>query len=255
MVPVMNSNGYLLTRDMIQGLNEAGLYAYQISVDAMRPSDMTKKAWVPLREKLVLLSRHARFRVRINSVLGSGDGAVEVARAAMLLGFDAKCSFMRTEHGSLIPLSQEVRETYDAIQSLGKRSPWALREDFMIGLARDGQRNWKCRSGARYFWVCERGLVHLCESTFGSPGIPIADYTVEHIVAAFNQFKTCSKTCAVAYAHQASRLDAFRPQKDRSQVMVKKSWREEMIKTAAQSPGLRRSIQKSPVSQSAPQSG
>jgi MoaA/NifB/PqqE/SkfB family radical SAM enzyme len=254
MVPVMNSNGYLLTREKIEQLGKAGLYAYQISVDAMRPSRMTKKAWVPLREKLVMLSKHARFRVRINSVLGSGYGAVDVARAAMRLGFDAKCSFMRSEHGSLIPLSSEVRETFDAIQALGKRSPWALREDFMKDLARDGFRDWKCRSGARYFWVCEQGLVHLCESSFGSPGIPIAQYTARHIQSAFDQYKTCSRTCAVAYAHQGSRLDAFRPQRDRSKKVAKRSWREQMIRPAAPSVGLRRSekepqpIQEGPLS-------
>lgn len=254
MVPVMNSNGYLLTRELIQGLNEAGLYAYQISVDAMRPSDMTKKAWVPLREKLMLLSRYARFRVRINSVLGSGSGAVDVARAALRLGFDAKCSFMRTEHGSLMPLSSEVRETYTAINALGNRSPYALREVFMEELARDGYRDWKCRSGARYFWVCEQGLVHFCESSFGSPGIPIAQYTTEHILSAFNQFKTCSKTCAVAYAHQGSRLDAWRPQNDHSKVVVKRSWREQMIRTDVPSVGLRRAAPPSPESQEQPQS-
>jgi hypothetical protein len=35
---------------------------------------------------------------------------------------------------------------------------------------------------------------------------------VEHIRRAFDAPKPCAKSCPIAYAHHASRLDGFRPQ-------------------------------------------
>jgi hypothetical protein len=80
----------LLTRDRIRALGRAGLYALQISVDNVRPNAVTRKSLRPLLPKLRLLADCATFRVRINTVLGSGppEEALEVARAAVALGFD-----------------------------------------------------------------------------------------------------------------------------------------------------------------------
>lgn len=226
MVPVMNSNGYLLTRELVRELGAAGLHALQISVDTVKPNAVTKKSLDPLTGKLELLKREAAFRVRINTVLGSGDPkeAVEVARAAKAMGFDAKVSFVRTPLGAMVPLTAEMRRAFEEIGALGNRSPLFLREDFMQELFRDGKRDWKCRSGARYFWVCEKGLVHFCESSYGDPGIPLAEYTVEHMTRHFGMKKSCSATCAVAYAHQASRLDDWRPQGEAPREVRKNSW-------------------------------
>ena len=41
MTPAMNTNAYLLTRAHIEALNEAGLYAMQISIDNLEPGDYT----------------------------------------------------------------------------------------------------------------------------------------------------------------------------------------------------------------------
>lgn len=77
---------------------------------------------------------------------------------------------------------------------------------------RDGRRDWRCRAGARYFHVCEDGLVHYCSSRHGSPGIPLADYGPGDLARAFDRPKPCAATCTQAYAHQISRMDARRSQ-------------------------------------------
>lgn len=226
MIPVMNSNGYLLKRKLVRALGDAGLHTLQISVDNLRPNDVTMKSLEPLTPKLRLLHNEAAFRVRINTVLGSGDPreAVAVAEAAIDFGFDAKVSFVRDEHGKMKPLDDAARAAYAEIQAMGRRSPFFLREDFMDALHKDGRRDWKCRSGARYFWVCEQGLVHFCESSYGDPGIPLADYTEAHVRAHFDMAKSCSPTCAVAYAHQVSRVDAWRPQGAATREVRKAAW-------------------------------
>lgn len=226
MVPVMNSNGYLLSRERIAALNEAGLWALQISVDNVEPTDVTKKSLRPLRRKLELLARHAQFRVRINTVLGTGNPAeaVAVAEAALAFGFDAKCSLVRDGRGRVMPVDEVARAAYEKIKRMSRRAPAYLSEDFQETLIANGTVDWKCRAGARYLTICEDGLVHYCESSFGTPGIPLAQYTVDDVRRAFHLKKACAPTCAVAYAHQASRVDGWRSQDEGPVQIAKRSW-------------------------------
>jgi len=226
MTPLMNSNAFLLTEEKIRALGDAGLFGLQVSVDNLEPNRTTQKSLRPLMPKLRLLSEHAAFRVRINTVLGSGpaEEAIEVARTAVELGFDAKCSLVRDARGAVIPVDDRTAAAYDEIRRLGRRAPSYLSEDFQLPLAREGKVEWKCRSGARYFTICEKGLVHLCESSYGDPGTPLADYGEEEIRRAFHTPKACAPTCAVAYAHQASRLDVLRPQQLGRRDITKDCW-------------------------------
>src|SRR5262245_29244680 len=214
MVPFLNTNGYLLTREWIERLNAAGLYGMQISIDNVTPNDVSKKSLKTLLPKLRLLAEHARFRVRINCVLGSSPPAeaVEVARAVIAFGFDVSTSLIRHGDGSAKPLDAATRAAYEEIRALGSRAPSYLSDDFTMRLIENGSADWKCRAGARTFHVCEDGLVHLCAPRVGSPGVPIAEYTVDHIRRAFHTPKPCAATCPIAYAHHASRLDRFRAQ-------------------------------------------
>jgi MoaA/NifB/PqqE/SkfB family radical SAM enzyme len=214
MVPFLNTNGYLLTQKWIDALNAAELYALQISVDNVTPNDVSKKSLKTLRYKLLLLQDHAKFRVRINCVLGSSppQEAVEVARTAVELGFDISTSLLRNPDGSLVAQTAEARAAYEQIRALGKRAPSYMGDDFTQPLLADGALDWKCRAGARTFHVDEFGLVHLCAPRTGNPAKPLELYTVEDIRAYFDAPKPCAATCPVAYAHHASRLDTRRAQ-------------------------------------------
>jgi MoaA/NifB/PqqE/SkfB family radical SAM enzyme len=215
MTPFLNTNGYLLTADWIDRLNRAGLYALQISVDNVTPNETSKKSLKTLLPKLRLLAERAKLRVRINCVLGSSPPAeaIEVARTALGFGFDVSTSLVRHGDGSAVPLDGETRAAYEEIRGLGSRAPRYLSDDFTMKLIEHGSADWKCRAGARTFHVCEDGLVHLCAPRAGNPGIPLAEYTTEHIRRAFDTPKPCAATCPIAYAHHASRLDRFRGQR------------------------------------------
>lgn len=215
MTPFLNTNGYLLTREIIEGLNAAGLYGLQLSIDNARPNAVSKKSLKPLMPKLRLLARHARFHVRINTVLGSGPPAeaLEVARAVVAFGFDSNCSLVRDETGALIAPDPATRAAYEQIRGLGRRLPSFMDDDYTRELLDQGTMEWKCRAGARTFLVCEDGLVHLCQPRMGNPGTPLLDYTVDDIRRAFNAPKPCAPTCPIAYAHHASKLDGWRSQK------------------------------------------
>src|SRR5271163_2094398 len=85
------TNGYLLVADRIEKLNRAGLEYLQISIDNVKPDDVSKKSLKVLDQKLALLAEYAEFHVNINSVLGSGvcspEDALQVAQRAIELGF------------------------------------------------------------------------------------------------------------------------------------------------------------------------
>ena len=215
MIPLLNTNGYLLTREIVQGLSAAGLYGLQLSIENAVPDAVSKKSLRPLRPKLRLLARYARFRVRINTVLGSSapEQALEVARACTAYGFETNCSLVREASGALAAPTQRTREVYQEIRALGRRLPKYLDDDYTQTLLDQGTIDWKCRAGARTFMICEDGLVHLCQPRMGAPGTPLLEYTTDDIRRAFDAPKPCARTCPIAFAHHASRLDGWRPQR------------------------------------------
>lgn len=214
MVAALNTNAYLLTEAHVRAFNRAGLYAMQISVDAVEPTTTTKKAWRLLEKKLRMLAATANFRVRINTVLGASnpEEALEVTRRAIALGFDAKCALLRQANGELAPLDAATQAAYARIRSQQGRALGLLQETFNDTLLATGRVEWKCRAGARVFHVCENGLVHYCTPRFSNPATPLAAYTRDHIRTAFATRKHCTARCPVAYAHQASALDRWRSQ-------------------------------------------
>lgn len=216
MIPMINSNGWLLKPELIDELNQAGLYGMQISCDSLEDNSTTRKSMKRLKPKLEMLKAHARFKVRINGVLGSTPPkeVIEVARIVTEFGFDFQCSLVRDETGSAIALTPDYREAYLAIRKIKKRLPAVLHDRFQLPLIKGEEVEWKCRSGARYFHIDTAGIVHLCQPRTGIPGKRLEDYTVEDIKYHFNQTKSCSKRCPHAYAHIGSRMDKFRAQKN-----------------------------------------
>jgi MoaA/NifB/PqqE/SkfB family radical SAM enzyme len=208
------TNGFLLTRERIEAMNAVGLQALQISIDGVKPDEVSKKSLKSLRGKLELLSRHAAFKVNINSVLGITEertqDAKEVARMAKALGFSHTVGVLHSGDGSLAPLSASQRAVYDTLMTEGsiahRFNYWLFQRNLM-----DGKPNsWRCRAGGRYLYICEEGLVHYCSQQRGEPGIPLLDYGREDIRREFATVKQCAPYCTVSCVHQASFLDQWR---------------------------------------------
>ena len=215
MTGALNTNGFLLTPALVDALNDAGLYALQISLDAVSPNAVTKKALKTLAPRLALLRDRARFRVRVNTVLGAAppEESLAVVRAVLSLGLESKCALLRNPDGTPVTLDARTREIYDQIAGIEGRALGPFDEGFQDTLLREGQVDWRCRAGARFFHVCDRGLVHLCGPRFGTPAVPLEDYGRADLRRAFDAGKSCAATCPVAYAHMVSRLDGWRAQK------------------------------------------
>ena len=209
----MITNGYLLVADRIEKLNRAGLEYLQISIDNVKPDDVSKKSLKVLDQKLELLAQHAEFQVNINSVLGSGvadpEDALTVAHRAVQLGFTSTVGILHDHNGQLEPLGSREQQIFEEIISLEKRSFTRINQ-FQHNIAKGLENDWRCRAGARYLYICEDGLVHYCSQQRGYPGIPLLQYTDEQRQREFLTKKGCAPRCTVSCVHQTSAMDFWR---------------------------------------------
>ena len=217
MIAGLISNGYYMTPQRIQRLNDAGLEYLQISIDNVEPDEVSQKSLSRLEKKLRYLAEHADFHVNINSVIGGGikhpEDALTVGRRAKELGFSTTVGVIHDGVGSLKPLSELEQRVFEETKKLGKETYTRL-DGFQRKLARGEPNDWRCRAGARYLYICEDGLVHYCSQQRGYPGIPLAEYTSEDFEREYNTEKPCAPFCTVACSHKVSVLDNWRrPQK------------------------------------------
>jgi MoaA/NifB/PqqE/SkfB family radical SAM enzyme len=207
------TNGYLLTADRIQRLNQAGLDHLQISIDNVKPDEVSKKSLKVLDRKLQLLREHAEFHVNINSVIGAGVknqwDAVTIGKRAVELGFTSTVGIIHDGTGQLRAMGSEAQGVFQEMKKLGKRS-YARFNSFQDNIALGKPNQWRCRAGSRYLYICEEGLVHYCSQQRGYPGIPLADYSVEDIRREFRTEKSCAPNCTVSCVHQTSLVDFWR---------------------------------------------
>jgi len=213
MVAGMITNGFLLSVKRIQSLNDAGLEHLQISIDNVTPDEVSLKSLKTLDSRLEMLAQHAIFQVNINSVLGSAvknpQDALTIAHRAVSLGFTSTVGIIHDHNGQLKPLSPSQIGIFEEIMTLGKRS-FSRFNDFQHNVARGKEHNWRCRSGSRYLYVCEDGLVHWCSQQRGYPGIPLAQYTPEMRRREFFTTKFCAPRCTVSCVQQVAMLDNWR---------------------------------------------
>jgi MoaA/NifB/PqqE/SkfB family radical SAM enzyme len=214
------TNGYLLSPKRIEALNDAGLDYMQISIDNVEPDDVSKKSLRLLDKKLQWLAEHATFDININSVVGGGTRNPEDARTifhrAKALGFSTSIGIIHDGSGQLKALGGEARQVYDEVSNAINSARFVVKNlysgvrGFQDNLAGGLPNEWRCRAGARYLYVCEDGLVHYCSQQRGWPGIPLAEYTRDHIRAAFDLPKSCAPFCTIGCVHRVSTMDYWR---------------------------------------------
>jgi MoaA/NifB/PqqE/SkfB family radical SAM enzyme len=209
----MITNGYLLTAQRVQQLNDAGLDHMQISIDNVMPDDVSKKSLKVLDKKLQILAEHALFHVNINSVLGGGihnpDDALVVGKRALELGFTSTVGIIHDDGGQLKPIGERERSVFLAMKEFEKKN-FSQINYFQNNIAHGKPSNWRCRAGARYLYICEDGLVHYCSQQRGYPGVPIAEYTTADVKREFLTAKSCAPNCTIGCVHRISHIDHWR---------------------------------------------
>jgi MoaA/NifB/PqqE/SkfB family radical SAM enzyme len=208
------TNGYLLTADRVKRLNRAGLDHMQISIDNIMPDEVSKKSLKVLDKKLQVLAANAEFHVNINSVVGGGikhpEDALVIGKRAIELGFSSTVGIIHDGDGQLRPLGEREQGIYREMCNMEKRHFTRYNHFFQDAIATGRPRNWKCRAGARYLYICEDGLVHYCSQQRGYPAKPLLDYTVEDIRREYITEKACAPLCTVSCVHYVSYFDFWR---------------------------------------------
>src|ERR1700676_4060458 len=213
MIAGLITNGFFLSKERIERLNDAGLEHLQIRIDNAVADEGSKKSLKTLDGRLDMLSEWAEFQVNINSVLGSGvknsEDALTIAHRALELGFTSTVGIIHDHDGQLKPLADRDQEIFEEIMTLGKRS-YSRFNQFQHNVARGREHDWKCRAGSRYLYICEDGLVHWCSQQRGYPGIPLAQYTAERRHREYSTHKGCAPRCTVSCVQQVGILDNWR---------------------------------------------
>ncbi len=209
----MITNGYLLVPERVKRLNQAGLDHMQISIDNIKPDDVSKKSLKVLDKKLETLAEYAEFHVNINSVVGGGihnpEDALVIGKRALELGFSSTIGIIHDSDGQLRPLADRERAIYLEMKGMEKRH-FSRLNFFQEAIAHGKPSDWKCRAGARYLYICEDGLVHYCSQQRGYPGKPLAEYSIEDIRREYITEKSCAPFCTVSCVHYVSYFDFWR---------------------------------------------
>lgn len=229
----MSSNGFRLTRELIQGLEDAGLDALQISVDRMTPIPSTRKSLKSLVPKLELL-RASNIRFHISAVLFR-DSLAE-AREVLDYGLEREIpTHARLVHGGADGELAVERGSKEALQSLidfqieQKRKGRKIHStgylfDYQKSLLNGHKLDWTCVAGYKYVFVSAQGKFWLC-SVNRQPNIDIMDVTPELLRSYFHR-KECQDGCGVycvvseSLVHRHPAKFAARELKERAQGRV-----------------------------------
>jgi MoaA/NifB/PqqE/SkfB family radical SAM enzyme len=209
------TNGFLLGPRIINRLNEAGLDHLQISIDNLKPDEVSMKSLKTQDRKLQALAEHADFQVNINSVVGNymknPEDAIQIAGRAEALGFTGTVGIIHDGDGQLRPLDERPKQVYHEVKELSKSVfSFATHNNFQENMVKGLPNDWHCRAGSRYIYVCEDGLVHYCSQQRGTPGTPLSEYTLEDLEEAYQAVKGCAPYCTVGCVHRISWLDDLR---------------------------------------------
>ena len=208
----MITNGFYLKKDLIETLNESGLQEMQISIDGVKPNDMTVKVLDSLRKRLGYLKDYAKFNVVVSGVVGScpPEESFEVIEYAKEQGFRPRVLLIHGPDGQ-VQLNSEELNVYEKIKKMIPRHIYDY-SDYKDRIIEKGSSPFKCRAGSRYLYVDEHGIVSWCSQTRHVFKKPILDYTPEDLKEQFYSYKSCQDRCTLGCVRQSSMLDGFRRQ-------------------------------------------
>jgi MoaA/NifB/PqqE/SkfB family radical SAM enzyme len=196
------TNAFKLTPAIVDGLNDAGLDAMQVSVDTIDPEPGLPKSLKTVLPRLELLAERARFAVKIQTVLTEESWRRYGEFRAILDRFDFEFGF------SLL------HDARGRIALRGERFAELLREHRLFPgmaffrrhaaemLVGDFSRPWKCLGGFKYLYVAPDGRTQYCSQVRGA-AVPVEALTLAALRAA-DTHKPCEPGCALGCVRTVS---------------------------------------------------
>jgi molybdenum cofactor biosynthesis enzyme MoaA len=206
----VTTNGFLLTRELIEGLNDAGLSNMEVSVDAVSAdrSGYIQKCLKTIRPKLLLLRELARFDVHVNMVLCEHTRREFTATVRELndMGLLVSIDLLHTSKGGIAIEGKEYADLWDRYYQEG--IPFSFIErDYGRELLNGKQPLWQCRAGSRFLYVDEFGNAQFCSAQRGRLDKPIIEFTQQDLRAHGKTYKGCEAGCSLLCHYRDSALD------------------------------------------------
>ena len=207
----MSTNGFLLNRQLLADLEEAGLDQLQISVDRMTPIASTRKSMKSILHKLDWF-KDSRIKLNVSGVLFQEtlDEMGRVIDTCLDLGIPVHA---RVIHDDLVhdralrdPNANEALlrflEQQKKLKRGGERihSSWNL-FDYQKKMLRQEQVEWTCIAGYKYFFVSSTGKFWLCSQVRTEKDL--LEITREDLLS-YNRKKSCQAGCGVYCTAEAS---------------------------------------------------
>jgi MoaA/NifB/PqqE/SkfB family radical SAM enzyme len=208
----MITNGFYLSQERIESLNEAGLQDMQISIDGAKSNDVTVKVLNSLRKRLELLRKYAKFNVVVSGVIGScpPQETFEVIQYAKEMGFKPRVLIIHGADGQ-VKLNAEELVIFEKIKKLIPKS-FPEFTDYRTDLIQNGTAPFKCRAGSRYLYIDENGVVSWCSQTRHVFKKELMEYSFADLKREFYSFKSCQDRCTLGCVRAASSVDNWRRQ-------------------------------------------
>lgn len=201
-IVIVITNGFLLTPDIVAGLNQAGLDMMQISVDSIIPTVSSPKSLKTVLPKLRLLAREARFSVKVQSVLTEQTAGQydEFRRLLSDLPFDFSFSLLHHKGGRVAIRGERYAKLLKEHDLFAPMRLWSRHaEEMLLG---DDSRPWKCLGGYKFLYVSSDGTVQYCSQNRGA-GKNISEITLSDLGQA-NRHKECEPGCAIGCSRLVS---------------------------------------------------
>jgi MoaA/NifB/PqqE/SkfB family radical SAM enzyme len=208
----LTTNGFLLTRERLRELEEAGLQVMQISVDRMTPSAITKKSFKTVLPKLEYF-KDSRISLHITGVicadtLSESEAVLEtglsrgIPTEVRLVHADPMQKF-RVARGS----REELESFVDSMIERKKRGERIHTSEAILNYQRSLLRNekveWTCMAGYKLFFVSAQGKFWECSMVHTKKDI--MDITLDDLYANYRK-KSCQEGCGVYCAVSTSLL-------------------------------------------------
>ena len=198
------TNGFFLTKLVIEKLNDSGLDYMQVSIDSIGPTPSSNKSLKSVLPRLTLLAQEARFKVEVQTVL-SEESLPEYDRFREImkdLPFQFGLSIMHGRGGRIAIQGERYIEiltrygVFEGVNFYGKHLQEMLMGDF--------SRPWKCLGGFKFLYVNAKGTVQWCAQQ-RDYSIPLEQTTFSEL-RSNNRHKPCEEGCCLGCVRMVSHV-------------------------------------------------
>jgi MoaA/NifB/PqqE/SkfB family radical SAM enzyme len=208
----LTTNGFLLTRELVAQLENAGLQVMQISVDRMTPSAITKKSFKTILPKLDYF-HDSKISLHITGVicadtLPESQAVLEtglsrgIPTEVRLVHADPLQRF-RVDRGQLEELERFIDSMVERKRRGEKIHTSEAILNYQRSLLRGEHVEWTCAAGYKLFFVSAQGKFWICSMVHTDKHI--MDVTLDDLYANYRK-KSCQEGCGVYCAVSASLL-------------------------------------------------